>query len=360
MPNKRSSPRLLLKGDEGVLSKEGMETGFIVPFLGKVYKQTRDTSKQTPIVGSLVDIAYANLSKENMFLSVLLSLTSQFFKNYYFQETAVLVASQLSVTISILYICQRLGKISVAHFRWDMFLACAPLSLSYFLMLVTSMVGLRDTDLVMYNTLRRTTVFFVLVLETIVLKAKPSGGVILSVLVMLSGTLVASIFDSSFTLYGYVMVFFANLTTAVYLVLIRYTRERTQLDNFGILYYCSVSCLPLFLCIALLDGSFKRTLIRAPTYALSFWIFFLLACSFGFIINHSIYYNTTTNSALTQNISAQVKDLALLISSYYFFHQSQSSLWNYIGVATSFLGGLLYVAAKLVEMRRTIEELPSE
>ncbi|EME31454.1 UDP-sugar transporter sqv-7 [Galdieria sulphuraria] len=313
--------------------------------------------------GALVAYALKSLIAALYYILVSVSLTvfnKSIFQNYDFQETTILVSSQLSITILLLFILQKMEFISTNGFQWDLFVACLPLALSYYLMLVTSMVGLRDTNLVIYNTLRRTTVFFVLILEKVILGKKASWEVVASVIVMLSGTMVAAIFDMSFSIYGYFMVFSANLTTAVYLVLIRYTRDQTKLDNFGILYYCSLSCLPLFLLTGILDGSLRRLFMHAPRYEFSFWLFFILACSFGFVINHSIYYNTTTNSALTQNISAQVKDLALLVSSYYFFHPQKSSTWGHIGVATSFVGGLLYVLAKVMEMKRTLEELPNK
>lgn len=356
------------------LSKDPMDSELeSVTFLGNIKRQTRrvlrkgaaslfpylqsSVPKLPTKYGALVACAVKSLIAALYYISVSVSLTvfnKSIFQNYDFQETTVLVCSQLSLTILILFGLQRTERISTSGFQWELFVACLPLSLSYYLMLVTSMIGLRDTNLVMYNTLRRTTVLFVLILERIILRKKASWGVVGSVMVILSGTIIASFYDVSFSTYGYVMVFLANLTTAVYLVLIRYTRDETKLDNFGILYYCSLSCLPLFVVTGLLDGSLRRLTLHFPQYQFSFWIFFILACSFGFVINHSIYYNTTTNSALTQNISAQVKDLALLISSYYFFHPQKSSIWSHVGVATSFLGGVLYVVAKLVEMKRAL------
>ncbi|GJQ10276.1 hypothetical protein GpartN1_g2067.t1 [Galdieria partita] len=380
MYSQRGSPRFIPKSQETFHSKDSLNSRFeaFEVLVGSIKERTLHMRGRAALVlpylkatfpgfqskyGALVTHALKSLVAALYYISVSVSLTvfnKSIFQNYDFQETTVLVSSQLSITILLLSILRKTQLISIDDFQWDLFVACWPLSLSYYLMLVTSMVGLRDTNLVIYNTLRRTTVFFVLVLEKVILGKKASWGVVASVMVLLSGTMVAALFDMSFSTYGYFMVFLANLTTAVYLVLIRYTRDRTNLDNFGILYYCSVSCLPLFLFTGVLDGSLRRLFIHAPHYELSFWIFFILACSFGFIINHSIYYNTTTNSALTQNISAQVKDLVLLVSSYYFFHPQKSSVWGHMGVATSFIGGLLYIVAKILEMKRALEELPNK
>mmetsp|Transcript_26540 Transcript_26540/g.103365 ORF Transcript_26540/g.103365 Transcript_26540/m.103365 type:complete len:111 (+) Transcript_26540:805-1137(+) len=76
----------------------------------------------------------------------------------------------------------------------------------------------------------------------------------------------------------------------------------------------------------------------------------LLASSImGFVLNHSTYYNTSRNSPLTHTITAQMKDVVLLVISFTVFDSGFISTGTGIGACISALGSLLYALVKYRE-----------
>lgn len=181
-------------------------------------------------------------------------------------------------------------------------------------------------------------------------------------------------------------------------MLIKFVKQRVDLDTFGLLYYNSVISIPFVTLGCILNGGFPRfynlylfpllpalpsfisiphheignnhaafavaaagaevvhtaTQSAATVSALSpaFWIYFLLSCAFGFIINYSIFLNTSLNSPLTQNVVGQSKDCCLLLLSMAVFHDFQYQIPNLFGVLLSLFGAALYAFVKMKEQQK--------
>ena len=278
-------------------------------------------------------------------------LNKAIFSTYSFAYPLLLVEGQLLVSVLLFYGLGRWRLLTVPRWSWSTARQVLPLTASYLLMLVSGMAGLQGTSLVMYNTLRRTSVGFVMALEYALLGDVPSPAIAACVLFMTLGAAVAGIGDASFALYGYAMILLANLTTSLYIVLVKRVRQRTDLDNFGILFYNCILSLPPVVLLATVRGQHSALWRTDAHYWRGEFVWvFAAACAMGFVINHAIYYNTNTNSPLTQTVSSQAKDVVLLAASAP-FDGTRAITDNALGLSVSFAGSFAYSVIKYREAR---------
>jgi len=221
-----------------------------------------------------------------------------------------------------------------------------PLSLASLLMVWCGLEAMRFTTLLMYNTLRKTSLFFVLSCEYLFLYKVPSLPTVLSISVIVLGAGYAGFRDLYFDLAGYVLAFTSNLATSLYLVLIKRIRDQLGLDNLTLLFWNTALTSPVIVLLATLRGDFPRFASYAFHQPGSFWIIFAVDSFLGLVINHSIYCNTTANSPLTQAVSAQFKDVVLFFVSYFAFDRAMTSNGTIVGVIITFLGALWYASIK--------------
>ncbi|KAG2323019.1 hypothetical protein Bca52824_016232 [Brassica carinata] len=111
-----------------------------------------------------------------------------------------------------------------------------PLAFTYLLYMLVTMESVRNINVPMYTTLRRTTILFTMIMEYFLSGQKHSASIISSVGIILLGAIIAGIRDLSFDAYGYGLVFTANLCTATYLALIARTGKSSGLNTFGLMW----------------------------------------------------------------------------------------------------------------------------
>lgn len=225
----------------------------------------------------------------------------------------------------------------------------APLLAAYAGMLSSSVVALRLTSLLMYNTLRRTSLFFVVVAQALAHGALPSRYTAVATLLTVGGAAYAGAHDLAFHQTGYLLAVVANITSAAYLVLLRPVRDQMGYTNTQLLFVNTLFIAPLLAAflVALPSGtalSFLPALRGDPGIA----ALFAAACGLAFLLNHSTYVNTTVNDAVAQTVSAQVKDFILLVVSVAFIDRPEDrTLRSVTGVLIAFAGSLVYCFGRL-------------
>ena len=86
----------------------------------------------------------------------------------------------------------------------------------------------------------------------------PTRMIVLSVSIMLIGSLIAGWGDLGFDPTSYAYVIGNNLCTALYLVTIKRVTAVTKLSSFGIMVYNSTLSIPLLLICELFSGEYLR------------------------------------------------------------------------------------------------------
>ena len=278
------------------------------------------------------------------------------FSYYNFSAPNLLTLSQSLCSLLLLSTARHSTLLTYQPFTLANFQLLLPISLSFVLYMVLGMLAMKLVSLPMYTTLRRTTVVFVLVIEWLTLSRGSSTAVKASVAVMVVGAIVAGWKDMRFDLTSYAIVFTYNGFTALYLVLINQisTRERQvaqhehrpALTQWDFMYYNNLTTIPL-LTLAVLATGETKSLLHSPYLSSPMFHLSLLASSLlAFVLNYAIFRNTAVNSALTQTVAGQAKDVVVVMLGVWAFEDGALEAGGVVGVVLGFLGSLGYAVAK--------------
>ncbi|KAL3361266.1 hypothetical protein AABB24_014258 [Solanum stoloniferum] len=210
------------------------------------------------------------------------------------------------------------------------------------------MESVRGVNVPMYTTLRRTTVVFTMIVESILAGQKYSRPIIGSVVIIVFGAFVAGARDLSFDFYGYAIVFLSNITTAIYLATIARIGKSSGLNSFGLMWCNGIVCGPFLLVWTLIRGDLALTMDFPYLFSPGFLVVMLMSCILAFFLNYSIFLNTTLNSAVTQTICGNLKDLFTISLGWFIFGGLPFDLLNVLGQLLGFVGSGLYAYYKLM------------
>ncbi|KAL5850620.1 hypothetical protein ACOSQ4_008633 [Xanthoceras sorbifolium] len=221
-----------------------------------------------------------------------------------------------------------------------------PLALSYLLYMLLTMEAVRGINVPMYTTLRRTTVAFTMMVEYFLTGQKHSPPVVGSVGIIILGALIAGARDLSFDAYGYAVVFTANICTAIYLASIARIGKSSGLNSFGLMWCNGIICAPILLLWTSVRGDLEVTMNFPLLFYPGFQVVMLFSCILAFLINYYVFLNTALNSALTQTICGNLKDLFTIGIGWLLFGGLPFDLLNVVGQSLGFLGSCLYAYCK--------------
>eukprot|EP00245_Coleochaete_scutata_P009792 TRINITY_DN3309_c0_g2_i1.p1 TRINITY_DN3309_c0_g2~~TRINITY_DN3309_c0_g2_i1.p1 ORF type:complete len:335 (+),score=44.64 TRINITY_DN3309_c0_g2_i1:159-1163(+) len=223
----------------------------------------------------------------------------------------------------------------------------APLSISYLFYMVVGMASIRGVSVPMYTTLRRTTVVFTMLMEQVFQGTRHSSPIMLSVAIIVGGAFIAGVRDLSFEPVGYALVFLSNFTTAVYLTFIGKLGKSTGLNSFGLMWCNGVICMPILLIWSLISGELVASFHFVHINNLGFQLVMLMSCVMAFCLNYTIFLNTALNSALTQTMCGNFKDLGVVSFGWLWFGGLPFDWLNVVGQGLGFIGSGLYAWSKL-------------
>ncbi|KAG9446667.1 hypothetical protein H6P81_012795 [Aristolochia fimbriata] len=279
--------------------------------------------------------------------------------SYSFPCANVITLFQIICSTSILYAMKRWKMItftepwcttdpfSVTVVPLATLLQALPLGISYLLYMLATMESVRGVNVPMYTTLRRTTVVFTMLVEYLLTGQRYTPSVVGSVALIVFGAFVAGARDLSFDSYGYAVVFISNITTAIYLATISRIGKSSGLNSFGLMWCNGLICGPILLFWTFIRGDLEMTLNFPHLSSPGFLAVMLLSCILAFFLNYFIFLNTTLNSALTQTMCGNLKDLFTVGFGWLIFGGLPFDLLNVVGQAFGFLGAGLYAYCKL-------------
>ncbi|KAK8952827.1 putative sugar phosphate/phosphate translocator [Platanthera guangdongensis] len=302
--------------------------------------------------------AYAALSY--MFCAVLLVMFNKAaLSSYNFPSANVITLLQMICSTSLLFILKRWKIITfLVGDPWSStnsgsfvppktLLHTLPVSLSYLLYMLAGMESVRGVNVPMYTTLRRTTVVFTMIVEYFLIGQKYTISILCSVVLIIFGAFVAGARDLSFDTYGYAVVFVSNITTAIYLATISRIGKSSGLNTFGLMWCNGLVCAPILLFWTLIRGDLALTLSFPFLFSTGFQAVMICSCILAFALNYSIFLNTTLNSAVTQTICGNLKDLFTITLGWLLFGGLPFDLLNVIGQALGFVGSAAYAYLKI-------------
>ncbi|KHN17274.1 UDP-sugar transporter sqv-7 [Glycine soja] len=282
--------------------------------------------------------------------------------SYNFPFANVITLAQMVFAFIILYVLRSLKIISftageslssskntIIFVSYRTLAQTLPLALTYLLFMVVTMEAVRGINIPMYTTLRRTVVAFTMVMEYFLSGQTHSRFVVGSVGIIIAGAFVAGARDLAFDAFSYSVVFVENMCKAVYLASVSRVGKSSGLNIFGIVWCNVVICGPILFLWSLLRGDLQATLNFPYFFSRGFQVVMLLSCAFTFFINYIVVLNTTINSALTQAICGNLKDVFTSGIGWLLFGGLPYDLFNILGQVLGFLGSCLYAYCKLMQ-----------
>lgn len=267
---------------------------------------------------------------------------------------------QIVVALAILLTAILTGYVNAPPFSRDVVSAVYPLSVCWWVYVVSGISALRYLNIPMFSTLRKATALIVLVLETIVLHKVAKPSIWLSILIMVMGGFIAGATDLSFSLTGYLLVAVCCFSTALYLVLIVRIGKRSGLDTFGLLFYNNLLAFPLMLVYLVF---FTNELLHIPDYEhivdIKFWAFLTFSAALATVLNVAIFLCTRFNSPLATTVTGQMKDFVTIGFGLFIFGDVTLNTPNLIGLAISLLGSCVYSVIKLLMATQANADLGS-
>ncbi|KAL8216352.1 hypothetical protein R6Q57_023189 [Mikania cordata] len=277
--------------------------------------------------------------------------------SYSFPSANVITLFQMICSCCFLYVLRRWKVISFSSGDADnstrfvslqTVINTSPLALTYLLYMLATMESVRGVNVPMYTTLRRTTVVFTMFVEFILVGQRYTRSVIGSVALIVFGAFVAGSRDLSFDAYGYSIVFLSNITTAIYLATISRIGKSSGLNSFGLMWCNGILCGPVLLFWTFIRGDLQMTMNFPYLLAPGFLVVLLFSCMLAFLLNYSIFLNTILNSAVTQTICGNLKDIFTIALGWMFFGGLPFDILNVVGQILGFVGSGLYAYFKLV------------
>ena len=284
--------------------------------------------------------------------------------SYKFPNANVITLAQLACSNVLLYAFRKLGWVrftdDVALIPRDcidaksgfptqkMFRRVAPLSAAYMVYMLLSMASVRGVSLPMYTTLRRTTAAFTMGAEYFLAGTSQPAVVVRAVGLMVLGAFVAGLHDLEFSVVGYAYVFANNAATAAYLACIARYGRTSGLNSFGMMWCNGMMSLPVLTTMTLLTGELQSLHNYGHLYDPDFQSVLMASCVLAFSLNYAIFLNTSLNSALTQTICGNLKDVVVILVGYHTFGGVTFDPLNFLGILLGFAGSVSYAYVKLV------------
>jgi len=242
----------------------------------------------------------------------------------------------------------------------------------FVLNIAVGFLGLRLVNVPMFLAVRRTTTVFVMLGEWAILSRTPSSMAVTAVALIATGTVVAGSQTFAAEFMGFLFTIGNNILTAstlpvlttlpvcsafmpsphpprlvaVGLNISRKFSDETSTSGFGMVYYNSLTALPLSLALVVLSGELS-TLQAFEGYTVGFWAATGLASCLGVVMTFAVFWCTTTNSPVVTSVAGNMKDIVSTFIGAILFPGFVSSPATITGLLVAFSGSSLYTYAKL-------------
>lgn len=114
------------------------------------------------------------------------------------------------------------------------------------------------------------------------------------------------------------------------------------------MFYNNLISIPVLLVIIWFTDETSKAAASPYWLDVGFLISLLASSCLAFVLNYAIFWNTAVNSALTQTVSGQAKDVVVVIAGFLLFSDAVVDPVNILGVTIGFGGSIFYAMTKIV------------
>ena len=194
----------------------------------------------------------------------------------------------------------------VPDFHWSDFKANLPLAFTFLANVSVGLYGLSKVNIPMFLCIRRLTVLFVFLFDTLLLRKSTRTIEIICVGLISMGALVAGLNDLTADLFGYFLVMTNNVITTLQLYLNKkLSQANPNLNAFGQSFNNALTGLPIIALVCYTSGDI-HTFLNFPMTS-NFLILIILSILLGCLLTMSQALCTIVTSAMATTISGNLK-----------------------------------------------------
>jgi len=299
-------------------------------------------------VGELPEKAYFGILSCVVYSICSMSMTftnKAIFSTYNFQFPLCLLFFQHIFTLVLVISARTLGYISFTPLKWNLVQSWYPVNLLFILMLISGSYAIKLLSVPMVTIFKNLSTTVITIGDYFLFGQPLSMGILFSVFLMIASSLVAGYNDLAFDANGYTWMGINAVVTAGYVLYMRFAMKKTQLNEWGMVYYNNSLAIPTLLPMLLVSGEMTTVMESLSQYTYNFYgICFWTGIS-GFLLSISSFWAVRTTSPTTYSMVGSLNKIPLTILGVLFF-ETPMKLIGGISIAIGLVAGGMYSIAK--------------
>jgi len=259
-----------------------------------------------------------------------------------------LMLFQAFLTALILEVLRRAGKNECESLRWSTAKKLMPLNLMFVAMICSSSYATEYLSVPFLTIFKNLTNVVITFGESRIYGKSVSTGVVLSISIMIAGSVCAAFNDIEFSKEGYFWMFVNCCVTACYVLYMKWAMDAAKLSKDSMALYNNAIGVPLILALVLVD---ERDVLEYEGYG-NFWFVALLIGSgiVGYGMSLATFYAISKTTPTTYSmVGALNKIPASILGAIFFRAEIAPGGWGGIGIGLC--GGIVFAWVKANEGR---------
>lgn len=304
------------------------------------------------IWGTLACVVYSLCSMSQTFTNKAVLSEKMFNFNY----PMLLLFFQHTFTLTLVLCAKYLGYVQFStKIKWRIVRSWYPVNILFILMLISGTYALKLLTVPMVTIFKNFTTTMTTMGDFIMFGQSLSYGIVASVTLMVTSSIVAGYYDLKYDAQGYCWQGFNCLVSAGYVLYMRFAMKKTQLNEWGMVYYNNALAIPTLIPLVLLSGEVTAIYNDPVTYSWGFYFMFVWSGISGFLLSVSSFWAVRTTSPSTYSMVGSLNKIPLTILGVIFF----AAPLNLIGgssITIGLIAGGLFSIAKQAAIKPV--ELP--
>jgi GDP-mannose transporter len=265
---------------------------------------------------------------------------------YYYPSVFACLLHIYGFVFNIIIITRRTQYIYINNNRlW------APVNILFCLMLFTGMASLQYNSVPMVTIFKNITNIVVTIGDYYCFGTTAGSLVILAFAVMLSGAVAAAWNDIEMSALGVFWMAMNCVSTAGYILYMKFATKNVKLSKFGMVFYNNVLCSVFLLPCAIVMGQVTIFLKTPAIHTTDYFLKNFFAGFVGFFLNFASLTCVAATGPTTYAIVGSLNKVPVAILGYILFDNViTTQTWFFIAISMS--GGFLYSYAKIMEGRK--------
>lgn len=325
---------------------------------GTLDEYASEKGTQTPIIPPFSKMASALSMYSFCSVGMVLvnkSLSSSY--NHYFENdiNVLVVVFQAITAVLCVELSKKAGFVEYPPFDMKIAKQWAPVNIIFCLMLFTGMASLKHNSVPMVTIFKNITNIFTAFGDKYFFGTHVEAFTMVAFFVMLAGAVAAAWNDISITFTGLFWMSANCVSSASYVLALKFATKEVKLSKFGMVFYNNVLCVFFLLPAASAMGEVYTLLATEEVHTSDYFMKNLFAGFVGFFLNFASLNCVSVAGPITYAIVGSLNKIPTTILGWMIYDANiTSDTWFFIII--SMCGGFIYSYAKINEQKKKASE----